>query len=154
MSQSISIIWVEEGGISTLKEECCWYTYLAKKGDRKLQSFILLPTDLTEEELKREILSHINERGFEQFVALNQTSPRLNRLINECHASENEMLFCEYSDEEWNNLSEKEQKKLLLEIEENKLNDYIETDFLEEKTTRDALITVYGGISEVVNFSD
>lgn len=153
----VEVLEIRENGRTELEENSCWYSYIAKKGDKILKSYIILQEDLTEEEIKKEIIKHISIRGFENFVSLKDVSPRLRELIEECHGSENEMWFIEMNNEEWLEITEEEQEALNKEICDLDIMEYVETSYglcEEDFKLADSLVTVFGGISQVVNFNE
>lgn len=127
-----------------------WYSYEAKRNNEKLYGYLIIEEGLSEEEIMIKIENHIEKIGFDNFVKINTLSHSLKDLIIECNGSDNEMFFVEENDHYWPNLSEEELKALIEEVD-NKLNQRGHTNYIEFYEDG-ALITVYGGISEVVNF--
>lgn len=145
LKQIIKILQIEKEGSTGLEEKSNWYSYTASKGHESLKSFIILKEDITHELAEEQIRKHIEQVGFENFIKIKSVSPDLKELIKSCHSSENEMYFVEYDDEEWS-----EEQVDCIENEWNKFNIDNCMVFGEDS----ARITVFGGISSVVNFAE
>lgn len=125
-----------------LKENSVWQHYTCNNID----SYVLVSEELKDNEIIKVI-----ETKLPHIIDINDLSSYLQLLINECNQSCNEMWFVEKDDEFYleqiittNGLFEME---LQIEVEKYGLSSYI--TFYEN----DCFITVYGGISEKINFN-
>jgi|GEM_PF-4997004 len=111
-----------------------------------IHSYVLVSEKLQDNEILKVI-----ESKLPNIIDINNLSSYLQLLINECNQSCNEMWFVEKDDDFYleqiiktNGLFEMELQK---EVEKYGLSSYI--TFFED----DCFITVYGGISEKINFN-
>lgn len=125
-----------------LKENSVWQHYACNNID----SYVLVSEELKDNEIIKVI-----ETKLPHIIDINDLSSYLQLLINECNQSCNEMWFVEKDDEFYlekliatNGLFEME---LQIEVEKYGLSSNI--TFYED----DCFITVYGGISEKINFN-
>lgn len=139
---SIEVLDFEAHVETELQEDSMWYYYKAIKGDRIIESFIILEEMLSTEVIRNSIEEKISNT---EFIDIKEVSEDLRSLIEDCHSSENEMYFVEYSEvSEW---TDERINRVQEEVLDLNIDNYIR--FGEDG----CLITVYGGISEVVNFN-
>jgi hypothetical protein len=125
-----------------LKKDYVWQHYTSNN----IHSYVLVSEKLQDNEILKVI-----ESKLPNIIDINNLSSYLQLLINECNQSCNEMWFVEKDDDFYleqiiktNGLFELELQK---EVERYGLSSYI--TFYED----DCFITVYGGISEKINFN-
>lgn len=148
LMETLNVLTVEKSVETELMDNASWYTYIAQKGKEILEGYAMIEDDLSDDAIKEKIVEHIEEVGMENMVLLDSVSPFLKELIEECHQSDNEMYCIGYDDEEWVNMSSSERIALVKEVERLNLSSYVEID-----VDADYAIYVYGGISEVINFT-
>lgn len=116
-------------------------------------SFVLLYDEDTEE---HEIINII-ENKLPHIIDLSSLSPYLQELINNCNQSFNDMWFIESDDDFYLSQSEEFKIALMEEVKRNNLDNYIvfnEENCLITLFGDETLITVFGGISEIINFNN
>jgi len=113
-----------------------------------LVSWYIVPDNTSDEELKQMIKEHIEDRGgVANFPNINSLDDFLMENIIECHNSENEMWFVEYR-EVHHELGRFNFNGIWDCIKQHNLEEYIELE------GSDTFLTVYGGISTVINWKD
>lgn len=146
---NIKIETILKVGKTTLETDSCWYFFEAVQEEKKVESYVIIPNSLEEAEIYEAICEHIIKIGFENFISLDKIHPYLKGCILECHHSDNEMYFTGDDEEamnEWNSFSIDEQNSIYDYVRKSILDNYIDFDGDE--------MTVYGGISSVVNFKE
>ena len=118
------------------------YEYTFTSYPKTIESWKIIPNTANTHEISKIIWDHLHSHI--DIVDIVTLSPQLQQLIINCHQSDNEMWFEE--DEE--TLSELDLNSLEKEVEENNLDKYILFGY------DDVPITIFGGISEVINFAN
>ena len=142
---SFTMLWES---YTELKDSSRWVSYEYDDGSKRLFSWLIVPSNTKKNEVRALVERHINERGgIAEFPKINALPPLIKRLVMECHFSGNEMYFIELDDEEYENWTEGETTELADEVRQYGLDKHIRL------FDDDVLITVYGGISEIVNWA-
>lgn len=139
----VEVLEVEEQTETELEEYSSWYYFKALQNGKIIESFIILDQELPEEKATRIIKAHVEEKNFVDIASM---SPELRNLVEHCHHSDNEMWFVDEDEEE--EYPEKLRNSLEEEVEKLGIEKYVTFG------TEDSLITVWGGISGVVNFHE
>lgn len=140
LALNIKVVEIENHGATELQEVSNWYFYKAKKNEEIIKSFIICQQELSQNDIRLLIQEKIKST---KFINLSKVSKNLKSLIENCHSSENEMWFVGTDDIEWTVQMIDIVRKEVLKLG---INNYIR--FGEDGY----LITVYGGISEIINF--
>ena len=133
-----------------LKDNSRWVSYSYEYNDENkiLFSWLIVPNNTKKNEVRALVERHISERGgIAEFPQISVLPPLIEKLIMECHYSENEMYFIEFDDEEYKFWTEGEITAFADEVRQYGLDKHIKL------FNDDTFITVYGGISEIVNWA-
>lgn len=147
MCTELKIINISENGKTNFEDGTCWYSFKATMGEKSIQSFCIIREDLSLGRIVEEIAAHILKRGFDNFPNISAIPPYLNQLIQNCHASEEDLWLVEGDDDTWNAFTQEQKEQFKALVHQYNLEDYIRFD--EEGID----ILVYGGISTVIDFT-
>ena len=131
-------------GSTELHENAHWVKYECRdnNGTNILVSWIIANNNMADIEIIKSIEAHVKDRGgIDMFPGTGVLDYGLGDLILECHGSDNEMFFVENDNEEKYN-----HDAIQNDIDRWNLGEYIRFD------EDDAYITVYGGITSVINW--
>ena len=131
-----------------LKDNSRWVSYEYDDESWRLFSWLIVPSDTEKNEVRALVESHISERGgAAAFPKISVLPPLIKTLVVQCHCSENEMFFIELDDEDYDSWTDDDIAALADEVRQHGLDKHIRL------FDDDTFITVYGGISEIVNWA-
>lgn len=142
-NKQVKILEVQEVYGTELEECSSWYYFKALQNGKIIESYTILEEELPEEEAEAMLKAYVEAS---EFVDIKSMSPDLRELVENCHHSDNEMWFVDEDEAEY--YTEELRKDLEAEVERLGLENHVTFD------TEDSLITVWGGISMMVNFHE